>query len=116
MRLLLDEQISPDVAHRLRERGLDVESAVDVLRTKEDVILWRFAIEVHRAIVTYDKEDFLRLAVECFHNGEHHHGLILIAPRTVGTDEIGTLIRSLDALLSRGEDLTDQIRYLERID
>lgn len=115
MRLLLDEHISPDVAEGLRGRGHDAVSVIEIgRRTEDDDVLWRKAIEAGRAMVTYNRDDFIALAAESFQNNEPHPGLIVISPKTIPPSDIGGLVRALERLLTSGEDIAGQTLYLTR--
>lgn len=113
MRLLLDEQMSPQVAAGLRALGHDAVGVVEAgLRSADDAAVWRHAAEEGRAVVTYNLDDFVALASEAYENGSHHHGLILVSTRTLPTSDIGGLIRSLGRLVREAGPIDDQALYL----
>jgi len=75
-KLLLDENLSPKVAERLRmEDGLDAVHVRDrgLLRTPDDVLLER-AFQEDRVLVTCNVEDFVGFAGV----RELHAGLVLV--------------------------------------
>jgi predicted nuclease of predicted toxin-antitoxin system len=114
MRLLLDEQISPQVAVGLRALGHDAVGVVEVgLRSADDAAVWRHAIQEGRAVVTYNLDDFVALAHEAYQDGSRHHGLILVSTRTLPTSDIGGLIHSLSRLMREAGPIDDQALYLQ---
>ena len=84
MRLFLNEQISPVVSSRLRERGFDVVSPHDLAtRSLSDSEQFARATADPRAVVTYNIADFLPLANQSLARGQDHFGLILVSePRS----------------------------------
>ena len=80
MKTLLDEQLTPQIARILRERGLDAEAAAarpDLAETS-DRELFDLAAREQRAVVTNNIKDFRPLAVERLVDGRAHAGLILL--------------------------------------
>ena len=80
MKALLDEQLSPDIARILRERGFDVEAVnerSDLTEASDGDIL-EAATREQRAVVTNDIKDFRPLAAERLADGRGHAGLIFI--------------------------------------
>lgn len=104
MRALLDEQLSPEIARILRERGLDVaavsERAGLIEATDREVM--EAASGEQRAIVTNDIKDFRPLAANRLADGTGHAGVIFIPanrPRTRAdagrlADAIETVMRA----------------------
>jgi predicted nuclease of predicted toxin-antitoxin system len=110
LRLLLDEQYSPEIAARLRRDGYDV-TAVNGdpgLEGMNDEPLLRQAVAQGRALLTNDVKDFAPLAGTWAAGNEEHLGLIFTSdeslPRSRTT--IGTYVEKLRELLNRntGED------------
>jgi predicted nuclease of predicted toxin-antitoxin system len=104
VRVLLDEMLPAVVAQQLRNRGHDI-LAVDErldLRGLPDDELFEHAQRDARAIVTYNRDDFLTLDHRFRHAGRDHHGIIILSPRRFaqGTQTIGALVTSLDAFLT----------------
>jgi predicted nuclease of predicted toxin-antitoxin system len=113
MKLLLDEHLSPIIAEGLRAKKHDVICVLETdLERQPDQTVWERAIAEERVVVTYDKGDFLLLFTELFQEGTHHHGLVVIASRTIPSHDFGGLIRALEHLLERDPDLRDQILFL----
>ncbi|HEX4836915.1 MAG TPA: DUF5615 family PIN-like protein [Solirubrobacteraceae bacterium] len=83
MKALLDEQLSPQIARVLRERGLDVEAVAeraDLPQASDSEILDAAARE-QRAVVTNNTKDFRPIAGERLTDGRGHAGLILLPAR-----------------------------------
>ena len=100
MRLFLNEQISPVVSSRLRERGFDVVSPHNLgTRGAPDEAQFTWAAASRRAIVTYNIPDFRPLADQYLARGQDHFGLIFVSERTIPQRDIGALLRALEAAL-----------------
>lgn len=120
MKLLLDEMLSASVAEQLRRRGHDV-IAVDEhgeLRGLGDADVFRHAQESGRAVVTYDREDFLALDRQYRHEGRDHHGLVILNPRRFpqGKGSIGPLVASLEQFLRAGDAYPSFVHWLQAPD
>lgn len=82
--LLLDEMHSPVIAAALRERGQDVVAVAerDDLRALTDELLFSWAAEKHRRIVTENVKDFAPLARRSDELGRESEGLLFTSSRT----------------------------------
>lgn len=102
MRALLDEQLSPQIAARLRSRGHDVAAVAeraDLLGSSDRVILDAAARE-QRALVTNNVKDFRPLAAERLARGQDHGGLILLpSTRTRTCSQVERLANAIEAVL-----------------
>ena len=80
MKALLDEQLSPQIAVVLRQRGYDVVAAADRadLVGCSDRVILEIASSEQRAVVTNNIKDFRPLAAERLARGQAHGGLILL--------------------------------------
>ncbi len=118
MRLLLNEQINPQVAAVLRARGCDVSTAGDLgTRGSTDEEQLTAATHYRRALVTYNIGDFAVLAGEWARRGLTHWGIVLVSDRTLSQRSVGDLTRALERLVTEfsGEDaLVDQVLFLTR--
>lgn len=99
MKLLLDEMISAKIAEQLRASGHDVR-AVDEspeMRGLSDPDVFAEAQQDERAIVTYNREDFLALDREYAGRQREHRGIVILHPRRFpqGERSIGALLASL---------------------
>lgn len=102
LRLLLDEHISPEVAHRLRAKGHDIVAVAEsrTLAGRPDRMHFASAPSERRAIVTRDVRDFRPLLAHAMRSGEATYGLICLSYRwRLSARGIGELADALDALL-----------------
>lgn len=79
MRLLLDEMISPRIAHELRKKGHDVQAVKrdrPELAGRSDQEIVQKMAEEQRTIVTNDILDFQAIHDRTLASGGHHGGLI----------------------------------------
>ena len=106
MKLYLDEDISPKVSAILRKKGIDAVSAHEagMLEATDDEQL-SFAAADGRATVTRNRDDFITLTVQCFHDLKPHIGLIIV-PHPVPGSEFGKLA---SLLLKYSKDYTHGI-------
>ena len=109
-RLLLDEHIWVYLAKLLREQGFDVMhvNEVDLTGTPDDKIL-SYAVDEHRAVVTFNIKDFIPLAVQYYEDGKEHYGIIVSNQLSRGE-----LHKRVFKLLKRvtAEELMNTVRYL----
>ena len=105
MKLLLDEMLSAVIAERLRGRGYDVSAVQErsELRGLADPELFEHAQHEQRAIVTYNRDDFLALDREYRTHGRGHQGVIILNPRRFpqAAATTGPLVTALELLLSK---------------
>jgi predicted nuclease of predicted toxin-antitoxin system len=95
LRVLLDEHIKPEIAHRLTELGYDVVCARDrglANRKIPDWELMRWCIINERAICTQNGPHFRREHEECQRRGEQHYG-VLVVGRMWSTEQIYWALR-----------------------
>ncbi len=80
MKVLLDEQLSPQLAALLREAGHDAVGVVERvdLVGRVDSTIFEVATGEGRAVVTNNIKDFRPLAAERLAQGRSHGGLILV--------------------------------------
>jgi hypothetical protein len=102
VRVLLDEQLSGQIAGLLRERDLDAQAVVerrDLIQAADRDVL-EAALREGRAVVTNNIKDFRPLAAERIADGRGHAGLILLpARRSRRHDAIGTLADAIEAVM-----------------
>ena len=119
MKLLLDEQFSPDLATLLRERKHDaiaVGERPDLISSEDEALLALSSSE-GRALLTNNVRDFAPIATRWAGDGRTHLGLLFVSDRTLGRSRntIGTYTSALDRFMKEhpSEDaLRDQIRWL----
>ena len=102
MRALLDEQLSPQIATLLRERGYDVVAVADrtELIGSSDRVLLEVASGERRAVITNNVKDFRPLAAERLARGQTHGGLILLpSSRTRTRAPVERLADAIESVL-----------------
>ena len=91
MKVYLDEDLSPVIAARLRERGIDVTTAQEVGNVQlDDRAQLAYATREGRAIVTANVVDFIELAHETVATNTEHAGIVLV-PSSFRRDEFQAL-------------------------
>lgn len=102
MRALLDEQLSPQIAILLHQRGYDVVAVADRadLVGRSDRIIFEVASAERRAVVTNNIKDFRPLAAEWLARGQAHGGLILLpSSRTRTRTAVAALADAIESVL-----------------
>lgn len=109
-RLLLDENVTWELAEALGERGHDVVHVRELgLLGADDDLVFTAASREERAVLTHDIVDFIALARGCAERGEHHFGLIVTRQRSFSE----LLTSTLRLLASRTvEELRDAVVWL----
>lgn len=118
--LLLDEQISPQVAAGLNRKHPEVVVASlhvwrdGSLMGKEDSLVLLAAREEGLTLVTYDQRTIPPILSEWGIQGISHSGVVFVGEETVASSDIGGLIRALVELWRTQEllDWTDRIAFL----
>jgi len=78
IKFYLNEDIAPDLAKLLRQRGFDAISTYEAgMAGKSDEEQMEFAQQEGRAILSCNFRDYLRLAKEWFLAGKEHYGIIV---------------------------------------
>ncbi len=117
MRLLLDEMLSADIAEGLRARGRDVIAVVehDELRGLADEEQFERAQSEQRAMVTYNRDDYLEIDRSYRQLGREHAGLVILNAHRFpqGRQTIGALVASLDAFLAAGPPYPSFVHWLQ---
>lgn len=99
VRLFTDEHITGGLAPVLRRRGYDVESCPEAGRADQgisDEDQLAYATQHGRAILTFDRTDFLRLDVRWKRAGRQHAGMVL----SVEIQDFGELLRRVERHLN----------------
>lgn len=103
MRLLLDEQYSPEIATQLRNGGYDVTAVKGDpgLEGIDDDVLLRSAVDQGRALLTNNVSDFAPLARDWAARGDEHLGLIFTSDESMprARNTIGLYVEKLRELL-----------------
>jgi predicted nuclease of predicted toxin-antitoxin system len=115
MKFLIDEDLSPKVAERLRiEGGLDVIHVRDRdLLGKPDPVILQSAYDEDRILITANVKDFQRLA----RARELHSGIVLVLPGSLSRDEQLALmykaVAELEQELLEGRDMINRVLEIE---
>ncbi|MFY9747586.1 MAG: DUF5615 family PIN-like protein [Acidobacteriaceae bacterium] len=121
--LVLDEHLSPKIAARLRE--LDLQVIVRAMSEWEggfflgrpDAEILAEAARQRLILVTYDCRTIPPLLQSWREQGRSHAGIIYVSQRTVSSDDIGSLVRSLAWVVREfgGSDWTDRQEFLRYV-
>ena len=119
---LLDENISPAVSRQINARRPEIlmQSIFDwrggTLLTKPDPLVLQAAAEDGLTLVTYDLRTIRTLTADWAASGITHAGVIFVDERTIPSNNFGLLIRAIERLWDREQDLawTNRTRFLER--
>jgi predicted nuclease of predicted toxin-antitoxin system len=97
VKLLLDENLSPTVAQKLREEGLDVAHVRDrgLLAATDAEVLEKATAE-DRIVVTSNVDDFLTMARAT----EVHGGMVFVEDGSLLRDEQERVVRHAVALIT----------------
>lgn len=120
MRALLDEQLSPQIAALLRQRGYDVVavSERDELVGRSDRVILDVAFAEARAVITNNIKDFRPLAAQRLARGQNHGGLILLpSKRTRNRAAVEGLADAIETVLKAEPDgLESSERWIGPLD
>jgi len=116
VKALLDEQLSPQIAGLLRQRGYDVDAVADRpdLVGRSDRAIFEIASSELRAVVTNNVKDFRPLAAERLAGGQTHGGLILLPSSRIRTRAaVAVLAGAIESVLRDHPDgLTSSERWI----
>ena len=105
-RLYLDEDVAPELARMLRERGYDAVSAHEVgANGLTDGEQLERATGEGRVLLTYNYRDFLLMSEEWSRAGRSHAGIV-ISYRQYARHELGTVYWRIVELI---ETLSDDV-------
>ncbi len=95
MKYYLDEDLSPKIAEILRKHSIDAVSVHEIgMAQAEDIEHLKLADSEKRCLVTRNRNDFIRLTVQFFH--EHRsHGGVLIIPHTLPGDNFSRIAMAI---------------------
>ena len=122
LKLLLDEQISPDVAEGFRRRqrncvvwGLPEWEDGRFMGLADDLLLEEAAAQ-KLTLVTYDRKTIPLLLKTWAEAGHDHGGIIFVDEKTIPSSDFGGLIRALQKLFQETAkwDWRNRVRFLRR--
>lgn len=94
LRLLIDEDLSPSVAHALAAEGHDAICVRDRGRLgTQDWNLFSWCVAEQRTICTANGADFVRLAEHRQAQGEDHYGVLVVDQDTWGVEGVIQALR-----------------------
>jgi predicted nuclease of predicted toxin-antitoxin system len=102
LKALLDEQLSPQIAVLLRQRGHDIVAVADrpELVGRSDRAILEVASTELRSVITNNVKDFRPLAAERLARGQEHGGLVLLpSSRTRTRAAIAALVDAIERVL-----------------
>lgn len=106
MKVLLDENLSPTLVHKLAKLGVAAQHVAHLGRSGvSDPSVWRYAYEHDQVVITVNAADFLRLAVA----SPLHAGLIILRAQGLTREAQWEWIRpAVEALLASNEDMVNK--------
>ena len=112
--LYIDEDVSDDLAIALRQRGYDAISVAEAgLLEHEDEEQFEFAISQGRTILTFNGDDYIKLAEEWFERGREYAGIVI--SQQFSKRQFGALLqqtlRLLDSLTR--DEMRNQVIHLQ---
>lgn len=115
MRVYLDEDLSPNIALLLRQRGVDAASAHEAGNSQlADRAQLEYATRESRALVTRNVVDFLELARDAVATNTRHAGIILV-PSSFRGDEYQAIVDAVvQALKPYPKGLDGVVLYVKR--
>jgi hypothetical protein len=122
LKLLLDEQISPDVARGLRRanRAIVVHAMAEWKEGnflgQDDAACLKEAAVRQLSLVTYDRRTIPPLFKTWAEAGRRHAGVIFADDKTIAPSDIGGLVWALTRLARQSQtwDWTDRVCFLRR--
>ncbi len=118
--LLLDEQISPEIAEQVWQKRPDIP-ITSIFQWRgaayvgaEDADILASAFEEQLTLVTYDRSTIAPLLMEWAAAGRSHGGVVFIPRKAIPSNDYGAIVRSLVALWDQERDAewTNRPEYL----
>lgn len=122
LKLLLDEHISPAVAHALRRRSrsLNVVCMADWAKGEflgePDFVCLQHSAGQGLTLVTYDRRTIPPLLKDWAEEGRKHGGVIFVDEKSIAPADVGGLTRALSELakITGKWDWKDRVCFLRR--
>ena len=110
IKLYLNENLSDEIAQRLRLNGIDAVSSHDAgMNAQDDDRQMEFAVSQARTLVTVNKKDFILIHAEYIQHQREHFGVVI-------SDDVDTWViyRRLLKLVAtlQAEEIKNQLRWL----
>ncbi len=115
IQLYTDEDVTAELAVKLRERGFVAQSTTEAnMLEQDDEIQLEYAASHNMAIMTCNEKDFATLAKKWAAEGKEHAGIVL--SEQFKRDQIGELFRQTLQLLDRlsADELRNALVYLSQ--
>jgi predicted nuclease of predicted toxin-antitoxin system len=113
IRLYLDEDMHPDLAEAIRQRGFDCQSAVEAgMLGKSDEEQLDYARSQGRCLMSFNVRDFVVLAQQWAHTGRPHAGIVVT--KQMSRRAFGQLLGRILNLLNTTapDEINNVLRYL----
>lgn len=96
LRFLFDVHVHRQAAVQLRNRGVDVEHAIDLgLGRSSDAEVLEHAISEDRLVVTRNYRHFVPLVEACMRRGREFPGVLLVSP-SIPRSDAGAHVRAIE--------------------
>lgn len=118
--LLLDENISPQVAKQIAQKRPDIPAQSlhhwqeGHFKAQPDESILVAAASERLTLVTYDQKTILPVLVQWGQEGVDHAGVIFVDNHTIAPNDFGALVRSLIAVWEAGheDNWTNRVDFL----
>lgn len=110
MKLLLDEDISPQIATLLRQKGIDAVSVHEIGRTRlTDQEQLEYSALEGRCFVTQNRNDYILLTRQFFASNISHKGVLIVSSPYRLNDFTGIAEAIAGYVSGWGEEPTDYL-------
>jgi hypothetical protein len=119
--LLLDENISPEIARQITQKRPDIQITSiqqwhsGQYKAQPDEVILITAAQEGLTLVTYDQKTILPVLVQWGQAGTNHAGIIFIDDRSIASNNFGGLVNALILLwdASNADDWTNRVDFLQ---
>jgi len=106
-----DENVSNQIAIRLRHEGYDALTARDAgMLKRSDPEQFAFAIREQRTVLTHNRDDFAELHSQHLARGERHYGIVILIRRYPIGETITRLLELMDHTTAL--EIENQLRFV----
>jgi len=110
--LYIDEDVHKNLAEELRQRGFDAISALEVgMMEVHDPQHLAFAVSQGRAVLSFNRGDFVRLHRQYMERGWEHYAIIVSPQYPIG-ETLRRVVRLMETLSA--EDMMNRLEYLSQ--